>query len=417
MKNRKDTRSDASTSDREALLRSNRQRGSNQVAVGNYNERLILQLIRSHGQLTKAEATQATGLSPNAVSVIFRALEEANLVVRGKPRRGKIGQPSVPARINPDARHYLGLRLGRRGLDLAVVDFAGSVRSVVREFHHYPTPQRVLEFTKSAIPKAIRKAGLRKADISGFGVAMPWELWSWTNEFGAPEDEMEAWKNIDIEAELGNFGPWGVTVTNDATAACTGELMFGAHLDKSDFVYFYIGTFIGGGVVLNSGVFFGRRGNAGGFGPLRVPGSELGRDRLVDHASLTVLEDMVRRAGIDPEAVTRDPVFWEEHSVLVREWIEIAARGLAHAAVSSLAVIDFEAVVVDGAFPGNIRDALVEAVERQLDVIDLQGVLRPRIEAGRLGGMARAIGAAAVPMYDDYAVNQNTLMRSRSARM
>ena len=60
-----------------------------------------------------------------------------------------------------------------------------------------------------------------------------------------------------------------------------------------------MGTFIGGGVVLNGSVFPGRRGNAGGFGPMRVP-DMVGGDRLIDHASLIVLERGLASAGIDP---------------------------------------------------------------------------------------------------------------------
>ena len=49
-------------------------KGTNQVDVRGFNEKLILHLIRHYGQLTKAEATRATGLSPNAISTICRAL-------------------------------------------------------------------------------------------------------------------------------------------------------------------------------------------------------------------------------------------------------------------------------------------------------------------------------------------------------
>ena len=46
---------------KEKLLVTNSKKGTNQVAVGSYNERLVLQLVREHGELSKAEATRATG--------------------------------------------------------------------------------------------------------------------------------------------------------------------------------------------------------------------------------------------------------------------------------------------------------------------------------------------------------------------
>lgn len=70
---------------KETRLRANRQKGTNLVAVRGYNERLTLQLIRKHGELSKTEATRATGLSAHAVSVIFRALENENPLILGEP--------------------------------------------------------------------------------------------------------------------------------------------------------------------------------------------------------------------------------------------------------------------------------------------------------------------------------------------
>lgn len=99
------------------------QRGSNQITVRSHNERLILSLVRRNGELSKSEAARLTGLSNNATSVILRALEEENLLLKGEPIRGKVGQPSVPMRINPDARYYLALRIGRRAVELAVINF------------------------------------------------------------------------------------------------------------------------------------------------------------------------------------------------------------------------------------------------------------------------------------------------------
>lgn len=398
--------------DRNALLRSTPQRGSNQSTVRDYNERLVLQLIRNHGWLTKSEATVATGLSPNAVSVIFKSLDRAGLLVRGKPERGRIGQPSVPSAINPDAKRYMGLKIGRRSTELVIIDFAGGVVSRACEFHQYPVPERCIAFVDRAIPEVLGAAGINASQVAGFGVAMPWELWSWTEEIGAPKEVMEAWMTFDVEGALNRLGPWRVTVANDGTAACTAELMHGRHLDKTDFVYFFVGTFIGGGIVLNSSVFFGRQGNAGGFGPLRVPGGPPGKDRLVDCASLSVFEDRVRQAGGDPARVAADDGVWSAHPAEAADWIVTCARGLSHAVISSLAVIDFDSVIIDGAFPDDVRRAVVTAVQAELDKADLQGVGRPRVEAGKFGGVARAVGAATLPMYEDYAINQNTLMRS-----
>ena len=79
-------------------------RGTTQVGTRLYNERLALSLIRQYGQLPKAEIARLTGLSAQTVSVIVRQLERDKLVIKGEKQRGKVGQPLVPFRLNPDRK-------------------------------------------------------------------------------------------------------------------------------------------------------------------------------------------------------------------------------------------------------------------------------------------------------------------------
>ena len=371
------------------------QRGSNQITVRSHNERLILGLVRRNGELSKSEAARLTGLSNNATSVILRALEEENLLLKGEPIRGKVGQPSVPMRINPDARYYLALRIGRRAVELAVINFAGEIIGGAQQSVPYPTPGQVLDFFRDRLTKVLRAAKLRKSDVSGMSVVMPFELWSWTNEFDAPASEMLDWKDFDVATALQPLVSCPVIIENDGTAACRAELLFGQHPHKSDWIYFYIGTFVGGGVVLDNRLFAGKRGNAGGFGPMRVP-ERNGKDRLVDHASLVVLERALERNGKTPPpfmCMDRDD---QTVAPELNDWIERAAHGLAHATVSSLAIIDFEGVVIDGAVSDSVKIELVQAVTEKLRQIDVQGVEPPHIEPGQMGPNARLLGAAAV---------------------
>ena len=369
-------------------------RGANQGTMRARNAQLVLQLVRERGVLTKAEATRATGLSANAISVIFRALENDGLLLRGEPTRGRIGQPSIPFRINPDFHHYVALKVGRRSLELAAVNFAGEIVLSKRRFLPFPTPGKTLAFVREQLDALLASAGLSKTSISGLAIAMPFELWSWTEEFDAPSAEMQTWRDFDVARELGELVPWPVVVENDATAACRAEVVFGDHADKQDWIYFFVGAFIGGGIVMNGTLFSGRRGTAGGFAPMRVP-DQAGGNRLIDHASLVVLERKIRKNGGNPLLIYQKDPDWSGQEPLVEEWIIGAARNLAQAIISSLSVIDFEAVVIEGAIPEDMKSRLVSEVRAHLRRSDLQGVLMPKIEAGQIGRQARTIGAAA----------------------
>lgn len=392
-------------------MRSQPLKGSNLTTVRGINERLIMHMIRIHGELTKAETSRLTDLSPNAVSVIFRALESEGLLLRGKPIRGRVGQPSIPMKLNPDARYYIGLKIGRRSFDLAIVNFVGDVIGLVYEPHAYPTPNNTIEFVQNNLQSLLDKTGISLDMVSALNVAMPFELWHWTDDFDAPRSEMEAWRDFDLKDALKKIADLPVTIENDGTAACRAELVFGPPIESRDFVYFFIGTFVGGGIVLNGSVYPGRRGSAGGFGPMRVP-NEFGADRLVDHASLVILEHMV--AEKEPAQVYQiyaDNFDWNKYADEVDRWLGRASRSLAHSIVSALAVIDFETVIIDGALPKTIRQRLTRDVERHLDTLDMQGIVRPDIKVGHFGKLARVMGAAASQISTEYMIDQNRLLR------
>jgi predicted NBD/HSP70 family sugar kinase len=253
--------------------------------------------------------------------------------------------------------------------------------------------------------------GADASRIAGLGIAMPFEIWAWAEEAGAPAGEMDRWRSIDVREAVREFCPWPVYLQNDATAACGAELAFGASARKQDFIYFYVGTFIGGGVVLNGSLYTGRTGNAGALGSMPVPGLNAVSEQLIDQASLVVLERRLKAAGIDPSPLWTAGGDWSAFEEHTQAWLATAARGIAHAIVAAASVIDFEGAMIDGGFPSAIRARLVAQVAREIGRIDTQGIALPLLEEGGIGPVARALGGASLPLFDRFLIDQNTLMR------
>lgn len=379
-------------------------RGTNQSGMRDFNERLVLSLVRRHGALAKSDIARMTRLSAQTVSVIMRHLEEDGLLLRRAPVRGRIGQPSVPMALDPDGAFFFGLKVGRRSAELVLLDFLGRQRGMMQRAYPYPTPRDTVEFASDGISRL--RAGLsREQDrrVAGLGVAMPWELWSWAESTGAPADVLEQWRNRDIQADIQARLPFPVSVQNDATAACGAELVFGETGGLSDFVYFYIGAFAGGGVVLNGALFTGRTGNAGALGSMPVPTAQ-GPRQLIDIASLTRLERMMREDGRDADRLWVSPDDWGNVGPALDRWLGEAAQALAHAIVAASALIDFQAAVIEGWMPRAARDRLVEAVRAALARIDSEGIALPQVRAGTVGIHARALGGASLPLSERFLV-------------
>ena len=385
-------------------------RGSNQSGMRAHNERLVLSLLRTEGPMAKSDLARLTGLSAQTVSVIMRSLESDGLLVRGEPVRGRIGQPSVPMALDANGAFFLGLKIGRRSADLMLVDFLGRVREARRNIYRYPTPDAVTAFVRDALPAVMATLTAAQRDrVSGMGVAMPFQLWNWVAYIGAPQAEMDQWRHRDIQAEIAAITGLPVHVQNDATAACGAELVFGTGEKPKDFLYFYCGTFIGGGLVLNGRLFTGRTGNAGGVGPMPVPGPDGGTQRLFDLASMSRLAEAMEEAGESSDHLWQQHREWRVSRPILDAWLDGAAQGLAYATLSAAALTELEAVLIDGWMPAEIRTELTRRTEAALDRLDMSGVERPQVRQGTVGADARALGAAAIPLAQRYLIETTAL--------
>lgn len=383
-------------------------RGTNQAEMRAQNERLVLTLARQHGGLSKARIAQITGLSAQTVSVIVRRLEADGLLIRGEKQRGRVGQPSVPLLLNPDGAYFIGVKIGRRSLDVALVDFVGEVRRAQSGRYAYPMPEEIVARVLEEVAEIRAELGEEAAGrIAGIGVAMPFRLWNWAEEIGAPAADMDAWRWIDVRQRIADALPFPAYIRNDATAACGAELAFGRNALARDFVYFFVGTIIGGGVVLNGGLYSGRTGNAASLSGLLAPGPDGRPVRLMDLASLITLERRLTAAGMPTDALQDAEADWSRFGTILDEWIDAAGYGLAYGIAAASEVIDFEMAIIDGALPELVKARLLERVTAQLARLDFPGIDPPQVGLGSLGARARAIGGASLPLFDRFLIDQN----------
>lgn len=373
--------------------------GTDHSAMRARNERLVLSLIRRHGALAKSEIARLTGLSAQTVSVIMRALEHDGLLIRGAPVRGKVGQPTVPISLAADGAFFLGLKVGRRRSEMVLIDFLGRPCATTARCHDYPTPEATLRFARTSITEltATLPEPLRHR-IFGLGIGLPYQLWQWADALDVPEAAMAAWRHHDIRAELAAELPWPVLQENDGSAACNAELVFGAAQLPQDFAYAFLGFFIGGGLVLGGSMFAGHSGNAAALASMPVPDGTGGTRKLVDVASLAVLEARLAANGHSGSFLWEATEGWLLAPDLLRDWLTEAAEGLAHAAAAATALCDLRALVIDGWLPQELRARLVTKTRAALARIDLSGSRCPAVIEGGVGPQARVIGAATLPL-------------------
>lgn len=384
--------------------------GTTQAETRVYNERLIISLIRRHGQLSKVELTRLTGLSPQTITTIVNRAADSQLLLRLEPLRGRLGQPSAPYALNPKGAHSIGLKIGRRSADVVLVDFVGDVVAFERTSFEYPVPAEVITFAEAAIARMTRKhKALPTERIAGLGIASPFHLWNWGDEADVPGGALNAWKRIDVRAELDRVFDWPVYLYSDAMVSAGAELMFGAGLGRADFLYAFIGHSIGGGLVLDHHLFPGRSKLAGALGDIPVTvGGGLPRP-LTQIASLHSLANRLGRPGNG--VIWSSSEEWGDLGSPLVAWMEDVSDGLAEVAGAAVALLDIDNIVIDGALPPKIRKEIAKAVRRKLARVLVDRPEPFSVLEGTFGHMAPAIGGASVPLLVKYSNDKELLFK------
>ena len=93
--------------------------------------------------------------------------------------------------------------------------------------------------------------------------------------------------------------------------------------------------------------------------------------------------------------------------------MERAAAEVAVASAGVMAVLDCTAILIDGAVPLPVRSRFVAAVQRALETVDRQGLAEFPVLEGTIGADARALGAASLPLFDNFIINRNVLFKEK----
>lgn len=390
-------------------------RGGDQLGLRAYNKRMILNLIRQNGALPKAEIARLTGLSAQAVSVIVNSLLKEKLVRKEKKVRGKVGQPHTPIALNANGVLSLGVKIGRRSLELMLVNFHGEAieyrrfpYAVPRRKEVAPLLRRELSALLGGIDETLR------GRILGIGVAMPGQISGWTDVMGLDPADLMDWDEVDAAALVTEIAGLPAEVYNDATAACAAEMVLGGALTFSSALYIYVGTFIGGGVVINGQLFEGSQRNAGAIGSMPVTANG-GKEQLIRQGSLFSLENRLRESGLGELSLIAEQLGDPRAEPAYADWRRSAAPPIAQAIAAAVSVIDFEGVVIDAMLRPPQLIALVEDVRAALRELDLTGTSPVILRHGSIGPRARVSGAAILPLIRQFSPDQQLLVKRVAA--
>jgi predicted NBD/HSP70 family sugar kinase len=391
-----------------------RPRGSNHVGMRQFNERVVLQAIRQNGSLPKADLARLTGLTAQTIGLITTRLDEDGLLIRRDPVRGRIGQPSVPLALNPDGAFAIGIKIGRRNTDWLLVDFTGRVRQRKSLAYAFPEAGLLLPALRKHMNALRDDLGALGARLVGVGIAAPFQFGGWHRMLGLSDAQSDAWNQLDLKAEVQAMTELPVSFAKDTSAACVAELVSGRGRDLKCFLYLFVDTFVGGGLVINSHLHAGLHGNAGAVASVPLDVARPGHPKpqqLIHQASLWELEQRFKARGLDAAAAYDERAMHAPFEEETSAWMTAAANALAHCIVSGTAFLDLDAIVLDGSFCRPMLKKLLAQTRAALAGYNWEGLWPATLLEGSIGPDARALGGALLPLHANFAPDRDLFLK------
>ncbi len=242
---------------------------ADQMVVRKHNTAVILDCLRVHSPVSRADISSKTGLNRSTVSSIVNELVQGGLVRETELRKNKLGRPSIPLELSPGGACAIGAEIGVDFVSILLADFVAQPiwrRRVALDpgLEQQSFIERAGDLIQEAHNLAISR-GLRPL---GIGLGVPGLVDTLRRELMfAPNLK---WSHVPLGTILSQRFNLPVFVENDANAAALGEYYFGAARDVENFVYLSADVGLGGGIVLGGKPFRGSGGYAGEVGHISM---------------------------------------------------------------------------------------------------------------------------------------------------
>lgn len=311
-----------------------------------------------------------------------------------------------------DRKPFVGVDLGGTGIKVGIVDRDGAI--LVTEKTKTKADEgsdAIVKRIVKTVREAMEEAGLGPRDIGGLGIGAPGTI---DFDKGVVVNATNLrWNKFPLGKLLGDELKMPVVVDNDVNVGTWGEYIQGAGKGHEDLLGVFVGTGIGGGVVLNGKLYRGHFATAGEIGhTILLADAPRGRRSLENLASRTAIVNLLAQlvaanhksrltqiSGGDVASVRSKGLAQavEQDDDLAIEVLRQAAHYVGVAIANYVTVMSLPCVVVGGGLTEALGKRWVEWVRESFEAYVFPPELRAcKIVAGKLGDDAGVLGAAAL---------------------
>jgi len=377
--------------------------GSPQM-IRSLNERRILELIFQQAPLSRAEISRMTGLSKPTVSAAVKSLLDYGLVEEIGPGEAGPGRKPTLVRFAMTYRYVLGIQLGADRARLLLTDLQAQpaaereldIRSLTGD------PERLLETIRTESDLLLAQARVEWEQIGSVSVAIPGVV-SAIGEVSMLVSDLRGCEAALARSALARRFPAPVVTDNDVNLAALAEYDAGQGHPDEVFVFLFLDSGIGAGIMIGGRLVRGLGGGAGELGDMRRPDGSRLEDLLSEQALLA------RMLSSQTAAYSLARLFDQasEGETTAEQAVADYVAELAGAVHSLATVIAPERIMLGGRI--GEQPLVLQRLEQQLAA---QHPLMPQLGAAALGRESVLTGAVQMAITDTMSHIRSTLLHA-----
>ncbi|HEX6044024.1 MAG TPA: ROK family transcriptional regulator [Pyrinomonadaceae bacterium] len=226
------------------------------------NRRIVLNLIRTHQPISRADLARHSGLQRSTVSVIAEQLIQERWITEGANGHTPRGRRPTFLHLNKERVGIIGINVRPVMTKLALADLDANFLAQ----DSLATPQDPKQFISEVVPRVRKLMGARaELTCEGIGLSLPGRVDLATKRLVfAPN---LGWRDIDLKTPLEKATKLSVELENAANSCALSEICFGRRAEGlRNLVVVTVSEGIGCGLILNHQLVQGSTGTAGEFG-------------------------------------------------------------------------------------------------------------------------------------------------------
>jgi len=327
--------------------------------IAEYNKKLILEALRSNGNMSRADLSRHLSMSFPAISSNAKGLLDADYIMEVGAGDNAIGRKSTLLAFNAERGYIIGVDLGRFRIRMMLADLLGNEiasSEIINSAGNSGDGRQSIRLIHDQAVDILAGSGKSRDDVLCIVIGIPGIIKD-GHSFLAPFTEQ--YLEQDMIETLQDAFEADVLLENCVNLGVIGEQWKGAGVNYNDITYIAYGVGLGAAHIVDGKLYRGARGAAGEIGfmitdPINIDNEYGDVGALEEVLSGSKIEKYLNAGNFDEDIIKLIQRYRDGGDMYAKLIVDEIALNFGMALVNISSLLNPEAIIIAGGLGANL---------------------------------------------------------------